>query len=199
MSPGLRGSAHRGRVVVAAAVLPWILGLAPDPPVVQRDVFLSGLVLYTRLAANSPEAKKHGTNPQITSYDLHGGLAPDKIDAIVVVNGNPPDPVTIVLEVFPVVGLTNWVETEGITDTQLLADSKTRLASVLKLEKPLSVRGRTQVEFKDIDLLAIVNHYKKLGFWPAELVFRATAAPVAGETSLSNNVMELVFPVKPPD
>ena len=96
-------------------------------------------------------------------------------------------------------GLTNWAATEGSTDTQLLEASKVALPPVLRLEKSTKLDGRKQVEFSNIDLKKIIDGYVPLGFWPAALVFRATIIPIAGETSLQNNVMELSFPMRPGD
>ena len=117
----------------------------------ERDVYVSGLVLYAKLAPNSVEAKEHGTYPRLSRYDRHGGLAPDKIDVVGVVNGRDVE-VRVVLEIFPIVGLTNWQETEGITDSQLLESSKTMFPSALRLEKTVRLRGRTDVKYADIDL-----------------------------------------------
>jgi hypothetical protein len=165
----------------------------------ETDIFLSGLLLYAKLPEGSAEAKEYGKYPQVKSYDLHGGLAPEKVDVVVIVNGKPSEEVFIVLEVFPIVGLTNWEETEGITEYQLLERSKTGLSGVLRLEKKLIFKGRTEVKFLDIDLKKIINHFVQRGYWPAELIFRATAEPIAGETSLANNIIEFRFPMKPRD
>ena len=118
---------------------------------------------------------------------------------MVVANGNPTGEVTIVLEVFPVVGLTNWSQTEGITELQLLESSKTRLSGILRLENTLRFEGRTDVKFESIDLSKIINHFKQRNLWPAELIFKATAEPVIGETALSNNIMEVTFDMRPYD
>jgi hypothetical protein len=164
-----------------------------------KDIFISGLIIYTNLPEGSSEAKEYGSYPQITKYDPHGGLAPEKVDVVVVANGNPTEGVTIVLEVFPVVGLTNWSQTEGITELQLLESSKTKLSAILRLEKALRLEGRTDVKFEAIDLLKIINHFKRLNLWPAALIFKATAEPVIGETAISNNIMEVTFAMKPYD
>lgn len=164
----------------------------------ERDVFVSGLVLYAKLDPNSAEAKEHGKYPRLNRYDKHGGLAPDKIDVVGVVNGRDVE-VRIILEIFPVVGLTNWQETEGITDSQLLESSKTMFPSALRLEKTARLRGRTDVKYADLDLSRLISSWKDRGYWPAELVFRLTVEPVAGETSLANNVMEYRLAVRPPD
>ncbi len=191
---------HVFRMVVGFAVACLLLfGTVVSPASAATDIFISGLVLYTKLPPNSPEAKEHGLYPQITSYDRHAGLAPDKIDVVVVVNGEPPGEVTIVLEVFPVVGVTNWDHTEGITEPQLLESSKTKMPSFLRLEKTLRFRGRTEVTFSDIDLSKLIKHYTQRGFWPAEAIFIATAEPIRGETALSNNVMEFKLRMNPPD
>jgi hypothetical protein len=164
----------------------------------ERDVFVSGLVLYTKLAPNSAEAKEHGKYPQLKRWDRHDGLAPDKIDVVGVVNGRDVE-VRVVLEILPVVGLTNWQETEGITDSQLLESSKTMFPSALRLEKTLRLKGRTDVKYADVELSRLINSWKDRGYWPAELVFRLTVEPVAGETSLANNVLEYRLVVRPPD
>jgi len=179
-------SIWRGLFVACTFVL--ICGSSPAES--QSDIFLSGLILYEKLPEGSPEAKEYGSYPQVQSYDLHGGLSPDKVDVVVVVNGKSSEEVTIVLEVFPIVGLTNWSQTEGITEAQLLEKSKTMLSGILRLEKRLRIEGRTDIKFSSIDLSKIIKHFVQRNFWPAELVFKATAEPVLGETALSNNVME---------
>ncbi|MGH9366537.1 MAG: hypothetical protein ACRD3M_02545 [Thermoanaerobaculia bacterium] len=164
----------------------------------ERDVFVSGLVLYAKLAPDSVEAKQHGKYPRLNRYDTHGGLAPDKIDVVGVVNGRDVE-VLVVLEIFPVVGLTNWQETEGITDSQLLESSKTMFPSVLRLDKTVRLRGRTDVKYADVDLSRLINSWRDRGYWPAEFLFKLSVEPVAGETSLANNVMEYRLAVRPPD
>jgi hypothetical protein len=163
-----------------------------------QDVFVSVLVLYAKIPPDSVEAKEHGKYPRLDRYDQHGGLAPDKIDVVGVVNGRDVD-VQVILEVFPVVGLTNWRETEGITDSQLLESSKTKLSSALRLEKTVRLRGRTEVKYADVDLARLIKSWRDRGYWPAELVFKLTVDPVAGETSLQNNVMEYRLVVRPLD
>jgi hypothetical protein len=180
------------RVLLLSFLVPGVA------PAAERDVFVSGLVLYTKLAPDSVEGKEHGKYPQLRKYDRHGGLAPDKIDVVGVVNGREVE-VRIVLEVIPVVGLTNWQETEGITDTQLLESSKTMFPSALRLEKTVRLKGRTDVKYSDVDLSRLINSWKDKGYWPAELLFRLSVEPVAGETSLANNVMEYRLVVRPPD
>ncbi len=164
----------------------------------ERDVYVSGLVLYAKLAPNSVEAKEHGIYPRLSRYDRHGGLAPDKIDVVGVVNGRDVE-VRVVLEIFPIVGLTNWQETEGITDSQLLESSKTMFPSALRLEKTVRLRGRTDVKYADVDLSRLINSWRDRGYWPAEFLFRLSVDPVAGETSLANNVMEYRLVVRPTD
>ena len=187
-------------LVLLLAFLIAIVISSPSPASqANKDIFLSGLIVYTKLSEGSSEAEEHGTYPQITKYDPHSGLAPAKIDAVVVANGNPTGEVTIVLEVFPVVGLTNWSQTEGITELQLLESSKTRLSGILRLENTLRFEGRTDVKFESIDLSKIINHFKQRNLWPAELIFKATAEPVIGETALSNNIMEVTFDMRPYD
>lgn len=185
----------------ALALRCLLLGLIAAPAAwpQQTDVYVSAVVLYTKLQSGTSEAKEYGTYPEVKRFDHHGGLAPKVIDVVAVVNGKTSEQVVVVLEVFPVVGVTNWSETEGITDTQLLEASKTRLSAALRLEQTVKLGKRTDVKFADIGLAEIVERYKKKGFWPAELIFRVTAEPVAGETALSNNVMEFKLQMVPPD
>jgi hypothetical protein len=164
-----------------------------------RDLYVSSLVLYARLSEQSVEAKEHGKYPQLKSYNLHSGLAPDNIDVIAVVNGNAPEGATVVLEVIPVVGLTNWQATEGITETQMLDNSKTAMPVFLRLEQKVRFDKRTDVKFANVSLRDVIRHYRERGFWPAEVLFRTTIEPVAGETSLANNVMQYRLSVSPPD
>lgn len=164
----------------------------------ERDLYVSGLVLYAKLAPNSVEAKEHGTYPRLSRYDRHGGLAPDKIDVVGVVNGRDVE-ARVVLEIFPIVGLTNWQETEGITDSQLLEGSKTMFPSALRLEKTVRLRGRTDVKYADVDLSRLITTWRDRGYWPVEFLFKLSVEPLAGETSLANNVMEYRLVVRPPD
>ena len=95
-------------------------------------------------------------------------------------------------------GLTNWQETEGITDSQLLESSKTMFPASLRLEKTVRLKGRTDVKYADVDLARLIGSWKDRGYWPAELLLRLSVDPVAGETSLANNVMEYRLVVRPP-
>ena len=165
----------------------------------QTDLYLSGLVVYTKLAPGTKAAKEYGTYPMIDRYDAHSGLAPHDVDVSAVVNGRDGENVTVVLEIRPVVGVTNWDKTEGITDTQLLENSKTELPCEIQKEAAVVIKGRTSVKFPDIPIGEIIRKYDKLRYWPAELIFRVAALPIRGETSLSNNVMELRFKVLVPD
>jgi len=178
---------------VLALVLPAVGAAAAE-----RDVYVSGLVLYARLAPDSVEAKEHGKYPRLARWDRHGGLAPEKVDVVGLVNG-PELEVAVVLEVLPVVGLTNWQATEGITDSQLLESSKTLLPSVLRLERTIRIKGRTEVKYSDVDLGRLIRSWRDKGYWPAEFVFRLSVEPVTGETALVNNVMEFRLAVQPPD
>jgi len=188
-----------GRNCLRAAVGAALLATAQWALAAGSDVYISSLAAYTDLPEGSPEAEEHGARPQVTAWDRHAGLAPERLDVVVVVNGRRPEPVTLVLEVVPVVGLTNWAATDGITEPQLLEASKTALAAVVRREQQQALNGRTEVTFAGLDLAAIIERYRALDLWPAELVLRVVAAPLAGETSLANNVMELRLPLRPPD
>jgi len=182
-----------------AAVSALFLLLSPTASLAaDRDVFVSGLVLYAKIAPDSVEAKEHGKYPRLARWDRHGGLAPEKVDAVGLVNG-PELEVTVLLEVLPVVGLTNWQATEGITDSQLLESSKTMLPSMLRLERTIRLKGRTEVKFSDVDLGRLIRYWRDKGYWPAEFVFRLSVEPASGETALVNNVMEFRLAVRPPD
>lgn len=176
-----------------------LLATAAAAAAAGSDVYLSSLVAYADLAEGSPEAEQHGTRPQVEVWDLHAGLAPRQLDVVAVVNGERAEPVNIVLEVVPVVGVTNWAATEGITEPQLLQVSKTPLAVLVRREQQQALDGRIEVTFEGLDLGAIIDHYRALDLWPAELVLRVVAEPLAGETALDNNVMELRLPLHPPD
>ena len=163
--PPLAESGKRPPGLASIAFAPVLLFLflgSTETFAAERDVYVSGLVLYAKLAPNSVEAKEHGTYPRLSRYDRHGGLAPDKIDVVGVVNGKDVE-VRIVLEIFPIVGLTNWQETEGITDTQLLESSKTMFPSALRLEKTVRLRGRTDVKYADIDLSRLIRLLERQG------------------------------------
>ena len=98
-SPWTKVPGKTRRAARAGALL--LLFVAPRvAPAAERDVFVSGLVLYAKLAPDSAEAKEHGKYPRLVRWDKHGGLAPDKIDVVGVVNGRDVE-VRVVLEVFP--------------------------------------------------------------------------------------------------
>jgi hypothetical protein len=164
-----------------------------------RDLYVSSLVVYAKLAEQSVEAKQHGKYPQLKAYNLHSGLAPDNVDVVAVVNGSAMEGVTVVLEVIPIVGVTNWQATEGITETQMLEDSKTRMPVFQRLEQKVRFDKRTDVKFVNVSLRDVIRQYRQKGFWPADVLFRTTIEPAAGETALRNNVMEYRLPVSPPD
>ena len=105
----------------------------------------------------------------------------------------------MVLEVFPVVGVTNWRQTDGITDRQLLQSSKTVLASSVRLEQVIRLSGRTNVKYSDIDLHDLVARWRDHGYWPTEMIFKLTVEPIIGETAVSNNIMEVRLAINPPD
>jgi hypothetical protein len=200
------GTSSRREVVLVAAttIIVLITGLvlpvwgASETANPEQDIFVSGLVLYAKLAANSPEAIEHGSYPELKSYDIHKGLAPERIDVVGVVNGQGVE-VLVTLEVFPVVGVTNWRQTDGITDHQLLQNSKTVLASSLHLTQKVRLSGRTTVKYSDIDLHGLITRWRDRGYWPAEMIFKLTVEPIMGETALSNNIIEVKLPIYPPD
>ena len=100
---------------------------------------------------------------------------------------------------FPVVGVTNWRQTDGITDRQLLQSSKTVLASSVRLEQVIRLSGRTNVKYSDIDLHDLIARWRDHGYWPTEMIFKLTVEPIIGETAVSNNIMEVRLAINPPD
>jgi hypothetical protein len=186
------------RLALVLLATGWIGCVAQDARA-EGDVFLSELVVYA-LPTPGLEGDAPGGGPTLLeAWDPHGGLSPSTVDVVVVVNGGLDDPVRVVLELVPVVGLTNWANTEGITDLALLDASKTSLPASVRLEQEQAVQGRTEVRFPGIDLSSIIDGYVALDLWPAELIVRATALPRAGETSLRNNVLERRLPLTPMD
>lgn len=188
-----------GIYITHAIIYLILLGCMASNAQAASDIYISGIVLYTKLPDGSPEAKEYGTYPKIKSYDPHAGLAPEKVDVVVIVNGKNSEEVTTVLEIFPVAGITNWEQTEGITELQLLDNSKVTLSGELRLEKKVLISGRTEIKFSNIDISKIIKSLVQRDFWPAELIFKAVTEPIKGETSLLNNIMEFRLQMKPAD
>jgi hypothetical protein len=186
------------RLALVLLAAGWIGCVAQDARA-EGDVFLSELVVYALPPPGLEGEAPGGGSTILEAWDPHGGLSPSTVDVVVVVNGGLDDPVRVVLELVPVVGLTNWANTEGITDLALLDASKTSLPASVRLEQEQAVQGRTEVRFSGIDLSSIIDAYVALDLWPAELIVRATALPRADETSLRNNVLERRLPLTPMD
>ena len=66
-------------VAVLIVALPMTVFAGSKSQSAESDIFVSALVLYAKLTANSPEAKEHGSYPQRKSYDIHGGWRRTKL------------------------------------------------------------------------------------------------------------------------
>jgi hypothetical protein len=108
-----------------------------------------------------------------------------------------PSATSLELEVYPVVGATDWERTEGNTNMKLLEETKTRLAASVRFERTVS--GDTQITFPNINIQKIIDTYSSRHLWVRELVFRVCLQPVTDERELGNNVKELKLVLDPPD
>ncbi|MDH5729141.1 MAG: hypothetical protein OEZ58_09140 [Gammaproteobacteria bacterium] len=145
-------------------------------------------------AENKRLAKQY---TMLQTYDVQMGRNPEKANLHVSVAGNAKS--FIVVDIIPVVGLTGWATTEGITNTQLLSSSKTPLASVLRLEQSVELSsGSSEAIFK-IDLASIIEQFTQKYLWPVELHFNASLFPSSDESSLADNYQTFVLNLFPPD
>lgn len=159
------------------------------------DAMVESLQLHTRLGLDHPDRAKLGAYPVVERYNVHSGLAPHEVDLLVSVHA--PSATSLDLEVYPVVGATDWERTEGITNMKLLEETKTRLSASLRLQK--TVTGDIQVTFPNIDIQNIIDTYSSRHLWVRELVFRVCLQPIGNEQVLRNNVKGLKLVLDPPD
>jgi hypothetical protein len=138
-----------------------------------------------------------GAYPIIERYNLHTALAPRTVDVVVIASGEGKT--TLVLDILAVVGVTNWAETEGITDLKLLEESKTTLSSFYRFEQPVVVHGRSTFTINDVSLKTLVETFSRLQFWPRQVIFRAGLLPIEGEKRLANNINQFDLILDPPD
>ena len=201
---GTHWSGAMWKTLLAAIVL---CILAEGPALAQSDLFISGVTLHTMVRPTTPTTTEEDGEvtvtkvdpyPEVVLYDPNSGLAPENVDVLVSVNGDSPYQSLLYLEVIPVVGATNWARTNGSTEQQLLQKSKTRMPAFFRRSRKLIVGGRSEITFSRINIAEIIDAYAKNGFWPAQIVFRATVYPVAGEVALSNNVMEFILTMTTP-
>ena len=132
-----------------------------------------------------------GGYPLLEKYNLHLSSAPDKVDVVVTVEGQGAT--TLILDVLPEVGVTNWADREGITDFKVLEETKTVLPSFYRIERPVKLAGKIAITIKAVSLKKLINTFSSNEFWPHALKFRAGLLPVKGETTLTDNISTLLI------
>ncbi len=133
----------------------------------------------------------------LTVHNVHLGSAPDKVNVKVLIGDLAPGS-HLVLEVIPIVGRTDWVKNEGITDVKLLEKSKTPMPSYYV--KKIALKGdEKEVLEEGIDIREIIKYYSGKHLWPKDLLFKASLSMTEHESNLSNNFVEFSLPVAPID
>ncbi|MDH5232856.1 MAG: hypothetical protein OEY38_22605 [Gammaproteobacteria bacterium] len=133
----------------------------------------------------------------LKSYNIHLGRNPEVAKLHVTVKGTGDT--QLVVDLVPVVGLTGWAQREGITDTKLLTESKTKMVSIQRLQKSLKLNIESSEVVFPINLAAIIEQFTQKQLWPVELHFNAGLFPTADETSLANNSKQFILTLDPPD
>ncbi|MEE4379255.1 MAG: hypothetical protein V2J55_17330 [Candidatus Competibacteraceae bacterium] len=161
------------------------------------DIAIESIALHAKLAEDSPDFKELGGYPQLKRYSLHATLAPKQLDVVVHTKGTGVT--TLVVDIAPVVGMTDWDNTEGITDMALLEKTKTTFPSVLRYTQAVTLKGDSRFTVTDVPIETIVKQFTAVKLWPRNLVFRVGLLPIAGESMLSNNVAQYELVMDPPD
>ena len=139
-----------------------------------------------------------GKHKTLERYNLHLDSAPDFVNVKINFKIGKEDNQRLTLEVFPIVGVTRWGETEGITDLKYLEKTKQSLNSFYTFNKIVG-HDQTECIFDGINIGAIISYYSSKQLWPIQIIFKATLSPSAKEQDIKNNVKEIVLPVDPAD
>ena len=183
----------RGTVLV---VLASSVYAASDVPLA-TNFLIHKVELHYKIERSHPDYARLGGYPLLEKYNLHLSSAPDTVDVLVMVEGQGAT--TLILDVLPEVGVTHWAEREGITDFKVLEETKTVLPSFYRIERPVTLAGKTSITIKAVSLKKLINTFSANLFWPRALKFRAGLLPVKGETTLTDNVSTLDLVLDPPD
>lgn len=183
----------RGSALMALVSSAW--AASPSPPTI--NLAIHKVELHFKVERNHPDYARLGSYPLLEKYNLHLSSAPDNVDVVVMVEGQGTT--TLILDVLPEVGVTNWADREGITDFKVLEETKTVLPSFYRIERPVKLAGKTSIAIKTVSLKKLINTFTTNLFWPRALKFKAGLLPVKGETMLADNISALDLVLDPPD
>ena len=158
---------------------------------------LKDLSVHFQIASDHPDFAILGPYPKLERYNLHDDTAPQRIDVVLNIKGNMP--VTVFLDIIPVVGQTGWAADEGITDFELVEASKMTFPSIQHFEQKLVLKGKAEVVFSDINLASLIDRFAKVDLWPRELIFKAGLVPHRRDKDISDNISSLSITLDPPD
>lgn len=153
--------------------------------------------LHYKVERSHPDYARLGGYPLLEKYNLHLSSAPDNVDVVVTMEGQGAT--TLILDVLPEVGVTNWADREGITDFKVLEETKTVLPSFYRIERPVKLAGKTAITIKAVSLKKLINTFSANLFWPRVLKFRVGILPIKGETTLTDNISTLDLVLDPQD
>lgn len=183
----------KGSVLIVLASSACAASDAPRVP----NFLIHKVELHFKVERSHPDYARLGGYPLLEKYNLHLSTAPDNVDVVVTMEGQGAT--TLILDVLPEVGVTNWADREGITDLKMLEETKTVLPSFCRIERSVKLAGKTSITIKAISLKKVINTFSSNLFWPRTLKFRVGILPVKGETTLTDNVSTLDLVLDPPD
>jgi hypothetical protein len=161
------------------------------------DIAVESIALHAKLTADNPDFEELGAYPRLERYSLHATLAPEQLDVVVQTKGQGRT--TLIVDIVPIVGMTDWDKTEGITDMDLLEKTKTAFPTVLRYTQAVALEGDSHFTIADVPIGKIVEQFTAVKLWPRTLIFRVGLLPIAGESELKNNVAQYEFIMDPPD
>ncbi|MEZ5582222.1 MAG: hypothetical protein R3F37_05035 [Candidatus Competibacteraceae bacterium] len=144
-----------------------------------------------------PISRSWALIPDWNACSLHATLAPKQLDVVVQTKGHGVT--TLVVDIVPVVGMTDWDNTEGITDMALLEKTKTAFPSVLRYTQTVTLTGDSHFTVADVPVGTIIGQFTAVKLWPRNLIFRVGLLPIVGESALNNNVAQHELLMDPPD
>lgn len=183
----------RGLVLTALASF----GNAASAAQLATNLIVHNVELHFKVERNHPDYQRLGGYPVLEKYNLHLSSAPDNVDVVVTMEGQGST--TLIVDVLPEVGVTNWADREGITDFKVLEETKTLFPSFYRIERPVKLAGKTSITIKAVSLKKLINTFSTNSFWPRALKFRVGLLPVKGETTLTDNISTLDLVLDPPD
>ena len=183
----------RGCILTALASSACAASTAP----LATNLLIHKVELHFKIERNHPDYAQLGGYPLLEKYNLHLSSAPDNVDVVVTMEGQGAT--TLILDVLPEVGVTNWADREGITDLKTLEETKTVFPSFYRIERPVKLAGKTAITIKAVSLKKVITTFSSNLFWPRVLKFRVGLLPVKGETTLTDNISTLNLVLDPPD